>query len=122
MIQTNEAKELDIRLKLGRPHSLRLFVSPHNASVMTTLSDLKEMVTGGYKPIQLIPNRWSIKGAKASYPETAFTFTAAGGFVYGVFMLDDEAKVVRFVETFAEPFYVRQRGDTLTVGGFTVEC
>lgn len=122
MIQTNESRRLDLRLRLSRPHSLRLFSSPHNASGMTTLDVLKELSGGGYKPQQLVPNRWVFKDFKATYPATSFSFTTSAGFVYGVFVLDDEAKVVRYAHTFDQPFYVRQNGDVLNVESFVVEA
>jgi hypothetical protein len=109
-----------LRLVLSVPLVLRLYENNTYPNYHHEVSDYKEASGGGYAVKILEPKNWKFgflaDAPIADYPDQIFEFIGPVGLVHGFYITDENNKVVRWAERFADgPYEVLRVGDSVTV-------
>lgn len=93
---------------------LRLYTNQHIPESGDTADSYQEPLGGGYQPILIPYEAWTIADGEAVSDEMVFTFDGPAGMVYGYFLTGSDGS---FITAYAadEPERIRAEGDEIAV-------
>lgn len=95
----------------------RLFTNNITPSETDTTATYTEASGGGYAPITLTGNSWTVSSGSASYPQQTWTFTGAlngSASIYGYYVTRASTGDLVYAETFSS-FTPTANGDNLKI-------
>lgn len=120
LVTTKKGQLESLKLMLSVNIVLRVYTNNTYPNYHHEIDDYREASGSGYAVKVLEPENWKFGFVAddpiATYPQHVFEFTGPVGLAYGYYLTDEDNKIVRWAERFADgPYEILRMGDTVTV-------